>query len=269
LVDFYDMTAEARFDFSDSVVLVTGGGSGIGLAIAQAFLGSGANVFVTGRRREPLDAFAATNPGHAFALSADVSVEAEVNRAVAETISRFDRLDIVVSNAATIVPGDLTDLSDEDWATMRAVNVDGFFYLAKAALPHLERSGGTLLAVSSVSGLAGDWGQAGYNATKGAVSNFVRSLALDWGARGVRINAVAPALTDTEPVRAITGDPRLLAQSENRVALGRIAQPNDIAPAVLFLASAAAAYITGVVLPVDGGTSASTGQAHLQLRHTS
>jgi meso-butanediol dehydrogenase / (S,S)-butanediol dehydrogenase / diacetyl reductase len=81
----------------------------------------------------------------------------------------------------------------------------------------------------------------------------------------VRINAVAPALTNTEPVRAITGDPRLLAQSENRVALGRIAQPNDIAPAVLFLASAAAAYITGVVLPVDGGTSASTGQAHLQL----
>jgi hypothetical protein len=103
------------------------------------FLGSGANVLVTGRHREPLDAFAATNPGHAFALSADVSVEAEVNRAVAETISR---LDIVVSNAATIVPGELTDLSDEDWATRRAVNVDGFFYLANAALPHLERSGG-------------------------------------------------------------------------------------------------------------------------------
>jgi meso-butanediol dehydrogenase / (S,S)-butanediol dehydrogenase / diacetyl reductase len=259
------MTADASFDFSDCVVLVTGGGSGIGLAISQAFLGSGANVIVTGRRREPLDAFAATGPGHAFALPADVSVEAEVDRVITETISRFGRLDIVVSNAGLIVEGDLTDLSDEDWTTMRAVNIDGFVYLAKAALPHLQRSGGTLLAVSSVSGLAGDWGQAGYNATKGAVSNFVRSLALDWGARGVRINAVAPALTDTDSVRAVTGDSRLLAQAENRVALGRIAQPADIAPAVLFLASAAAAYITGVVLPVDGGTSASTGQAHLRL----
>jgi meso-butanediol dehydrogenase / (S,S)-butanediol dehydrogenase / diacetyl reductase len=259
------MTADANFDFSDSVVLVTGGGSGIGLAIAQAFLGSGANVIVTGRRREPLDALAANNPGHAVALPADVSVEAEVDRVVAETISRFGRLDIVVSNAAVFVPGDLTDLGDEDWTTMRAVNIDGFFYLAKAALPHLQRSEGTLIAVSSVSGLAGDWGQAGYNATKGAVSNFVRSLALDWGVRGVRINAVAPALTETDSVRMVTGDPRLVAQSENRVALGRIAHPTDIAPAVLFLASDAAAYITGVVLPVDGGTSASTGQAHLQL----
>jgi meso-butanediol dehydrogenase / (S,S)-butanediol dehydrogenase / diacetyl reductase len=259
------MTAVVSFDFSGSVVLVTGGGSGIGLAIAQAFLGSGANVIVTGRGRDRLDAFAATKPDRAFALPADVSVEAEVDRVVTETISRFDRLDIVVSNAAVFVPGDLTDLSDQDWTTMRAINIDGFFYLAKAALPHLQRSAGTFLAVSSVSGLAGDWGQAGYNATKGAVSNFVRSLALDWGTRGVRVNAVAPALTDTESVRAVTGDTRLRAQAENRIALGRIAQPADIAPAVLFLASGAAAYITGVVLPVDGGTSASTGQAHLQL----
>jgi meso-butanediol dehydrogenase/(S,S)-butanediol dehydrogenase/diacetyl reductase len=193
-----------------------------------------------------------------------MSVGTEVERVVEETVERFGRLDVVVSNAAAYAPGDLTELSDEDWVSMRSVNIDGFFHLAKAALPHLERSTGTLLAVSSVSGLAGDWGQAGYNATKGAVSNFVRSLALDWGMRGVRINAVAPALTDTAPVRAVTENSELLAQFENRVALGRIAQPTDIAPAVLFLASDAAAYITGVVLPVDGGTSASTGQPHLQ-----
>jgi meso-butanediol dehydrogenase / (S,S)-butanediol dehydrogenase / diacetyl reductase len=258
------MTAHADFDFSDSVVLVTGGGTGIGLAIARAFLDAGAHVVVTGRRREPLQALAATNPEHVFVIPADMSASTEVNRVVDETIERFGRIDIVVSNAAAYVPGELTDLSDEDWATMRALNIDGFFHLAKAALPHLERSAGTLLAVSSVSGLAGDWGQAGYNATKAAISNFVRSLALDWGTRGVRINAVAPALTDTGPVQAVTGNRELLAQFENRVALGRIAQPTDIAPAVLFLASDAAAYITGVILPVDGGTSASTGQPHLQ-----
>jgi meso-butanediol dehydrogenase / (S,S)-butanediol dehydrogenase / diacetyl reductase len=258
------MTARADFDFTDSGVLVTGGGSGIGLAIALAFLAAGANVIVTGRRAEPLDELAAKNPDHAFALPADVSLKTEVDRVVTETISRFDRLDIVVSAAGLFVSGDLTDLSDQDWTAMRAVNVDGFFHLAKAALPHLQRSGGTLIAVSSVSGLSGDWGQAGYNATKAAVSNFVRSLALDWGSRGVRINAVAPALTDTDPVREVTEDPRLVAQFENRVALGRIAQPADIAPAVLFLASDAAAYITGIIMPIDGGTSASIGQPHLQ-----
>jgi meso-butanediol dehydrogenase/(S,S)-butanediol dehydrogenase/diacetyl reductase len=258
------MIAHASFDFSDSVVLVTGGGTGIGLAISNAFVDAGAHVVVTGRRREPLDALAAANPERVVAVPADMSVGPEIERVVEQTSQRFGRLDIVISNAAAFVGGDLTDLSDEDWANMRSINVDGFFHLAKAVLPHLQRSAGTLLAVSSVSGLAGDWGQAGYNATKAAVSNFVRSLALDWGTRGVRINAVAPTLTNTAPVGALTTNSELLAQFENRIALGRIAQPSDIAKAVLFLASDAAAYITGVVLPVDGGTSASTGQPHLQ-----
>jgi meso-butanediol dehydrogenase/(S,S)-butanediol dehydrogenase/diacetyl reductase len=127
----------------------------------------------------------------------------------------------------------------------------------------VQQTGGSLVAVSSVSGLAGDWNQAGYNATKGALSNFVRSLALDWGTRGVRLNAVAPSLTATDPVRLLTENEALLAKAIDRTALGRIAQPSDIAPAVLFLASGAARYITGVILPVDGGTSAATGQAHL------
>src|SRR5258708_13542298 len=125
------MTTHANFDFSDSVILVTGGGSGIGLAIAQAFLGVGANVIVTGRRREPLDEFAAKNPDHAFALPADVSVNAEVDRVITETISRFDRLDIVVSNAAVFVPGDLTDLRAKDWTPMPAVNIDAFSHPSK------------------------------------------------------------------------------------------------------------------------------------------
>ena len=258
------MTTHATYDFSDAVVLVTGGGTGIGRAIADAFLIAGAHVTVTGRRPEPLQAFVARDPGRTVGLSADMSQKSDVERIVAETAERFGHLDVVVSNAGAFVPGDVTDLDERDWEQMRAVNVDGFFHLAKAALPHLQRSGGSLIAVSSVSGLAGDWGSAAYNATKGAVSNFVRSLALDWGTRGVRINAVAPALTDTAPVAGVTANPELLAQFENRVALGRIGQPADIAPAVLFLASDAAAYITGVILPVDGGTMASTGQAHLR-----
>ncbi|GLZ55556.1 SDR family oxidoreductase [Actinomycetospora sp. NBRC 106378] len=260
------MSTGAHFDFSDSVVLVTGGGTGIGLAITRAFLDAGAIVAVAGRRREPLDeALRGAPADRALAVPTDLADRQQIGDLVDEVVRRFGRLDVVVSNAAGYVNGEITDLEDADWAAMRATNVDGFFHLAKKALPVLAESGGNLVAVSSVSGLAGDWGQAGYNATKAAVSNFVRSLALDWGPRGVRLNAVAPALTRTSAVAAVTENPSLLETFVDRVALGRIGEPEDIAPAVLFLASDAARYVTGVVLPVDGGTSASTGQGRPSL----
>ena len=257
-------TGTTMYDFTGSTVLVTGGGTGIGLAITEAFLAAGANVVITGRRKDKLDeALKHADPARAVAVPADISDGQQVRDLIDTIITRFGQLDVVISNAAGYANGPLTELDDADWESMRAANVDGFFHLAKAALPKLAESGGNLVAVSSVSGMRGDWGQAGYNATKAAVSNFVRSLALDWGPKGVRLNAVAPALTITDVTRAVAEDEALLAQSVNRVALGRVGQPADIAPAVLFLASSAAAYVTGVILPVDGGTSASTGQAHL------
>jgi meso-butanediol dehydrogenase/(S,S)-butanediol dehydrogenase/diacetyl reductase len=258
------MSPTARFDFSGSIVLVTGGGTGIGSAISQAFLQAGATVVISSRRPEVLQA-AVQRAGsdQLVAIPADVSEKAEIVRLLGEITGRYGRIDVVVSNAAGYAGGDITELDDESWEAMRRTNIDGFFHLAKAALPLLEQSGGSLVAVSSASGLAGDWNQAGYNATKAAVSNFVRSLALDWGTRGVRLNAVAPSLTATDPVRALTENEALLEKAINRTALGRIAQPEDIAPAVLFLASDAARYVTGVILPVDGGTTASNGQAHL------
>ncbi len=252
-----------HFDFTGSVVLVTGGGTGIGQAISDGFLDAGATVVVTGRRRERLEAAVAGRPeGQAMVLPADVSDSRQVAELVEQVVRRFGRLDVVVSNAAGYESGPITDLDDEAWAAMRATNIDGFFYLAKNTLPHLAASGGNLVAVSSVSGDRGDWGQAGYNATKAAISNFVRALALDWGSQGVRLNAVAPAFTLTELTEGMGRDEESLAPFVNRIALGRPAEPADIAPAVLFLASPAAGYITGAVLPVDGGTSASTGQPH-------
>jgi meso-butanediol dehydrogenase/(S,S)-butanediol dehydrogenase/diacetyl reductase len=254
----------ATFDFTGSVVLVTGGGTGIGLAITRAFLDAGATVAITGRRRERLEqALEGVPEDRGAALPADLADPAQVRRLVADVVARFGRVDVVVSNAAGYASGELTDLDDDAWEQMRATNVDAFFHLAKAVLPHLADSGGNLVAVSSVSGLRGDWGQAGYNATKAAVTNFVRSLALDWGSRGVRLNAVAPAFTFTEINQDAPRDEVSLAPHVNRVPLGRIAEPEDVAPPVLFLASEGARYVTGAVLAVDGGTSASTGQAHV------
>jgi meso-butanediol dehydrogenase / (S,S)-butanediol dehydrogenase / diacetyl reductase len=254
----------ASYDFTDSVVLVTGGGTGIGRAITHAFLDAGATVAITGRRRERLEQALAGFPGErTAALPADLADGAQVRALVDDVVARFGRIDVVVSNAAGYANGPLTELDDETWASVRGANVDGFFHLAKATLPRLADAGGTLVAVSSVSGDRGDWGQAAYNATKAAVTNFVRSLALDWGERGVRLNAVAPSFTITEITEQFAQDEEILAPFVNRIALGRPAQPEDIAPAVLFLASDAARYITGAVLPVDGGTSASTGQPHV------
>jgi meso-butanediol dehydrogenase/(S,S)-butanediol dehydrogenase/diacetyl reductase len=251
------------YDFTDSVVLVTGAGTGIGQAIARAFLDAGATVVITGRRVERLRETLEGHPAErAVALPADVSDGAQVRSLVEDILGRFGRIDVVVSNAAAYERGPITELSDEAWAALRATNVDGFFHLAKATLPHLAASGGNLVAVSSVSGDRGDWGQSAYNASKAAITNFVRSLALDWGAEGVRLNAVAPSFTITELTEGMAADEQAMAPFVNRIALGRPAEPADITPAVLFLASEAAGYITGAVLAVDGGTSASTGQPH-------
>jgi meso-butanediol dehydrogenase/(S,S)-butanediol dehydrogenase/diacetyl reductase len=233
------------------------------MAITRAFLAAGATVALTGRRQDRLEQALEGYPAErTVAIPADVSDGAQVAGLVRQVVVRFGRLDVVVSNAAGYATGPITELADDEWARLRATNVDAFFHLAKSALPHLAESGGSLVAVSSVSGDRGDWNQAAYNATKAAITNFVRSLALDWGERGVRLNAVAPAFTLTELTEGVGRDEQSLAPFVNRIALGRPGQPEDVAPPVLFLASDAARYVTGVVLPVDGGTSASTGQPH-------
>jgi len=186
-------------------------------------------------------------------------VPADAVAIVARAVEAFGGLDVMVSNAAGYASGDLTELPIADWERLRSTNIDGFVHLAQASLPHLVASRGNLVAVASVSGQRGDWGQAAYNATKHAVVGFVQSLALDYGDRGVRVNAVAPAFTATEMTAGVPDD--AIEAIVDRVALGRAGRAEDVAPAVLFLASDDAAYITGAVLAVDGGTSASTGQA--------
>ncbi|WP_375481702.1 SDR family NAD(P)-dependent oxidoreductase [uncultured Jatrophihabitans sp.] len=254
-----------RYEFTDKVVLVTGGGSGIGRAIARAFLDNGALVAVVGRRVDPLEeTLEGFDDDRVLALTADLSDRDAAGSIVESVVGKFGRLDVVVNNAARYAPQEFTELGADEWDAFRATNIDAFVFLTQAALPELERTGGNLVAVGSVSGLRGDWGQAAYNATKAAVMNFVQSIALDWGARGVRLNSVAPAFTLTDATAGVGRDEASLRPFVNRIALGRPGEPEDIAPAVLFLASADAAYITGATLTVDGGTTASTGQPHVE-----
>jgi meso-butanediol dehydrogenase/(S,S)-butanediol dehydrogenase/diacetyl reductase len=259
------MSTSNRYAFDDKVVLVTGGGTGIGRAIARAFLDNGARVAIVGRRRDRLEeALGGYDTAKVLAVQADVADPSHAARVVSTVTDHFGRLDVFVNNAAMYVAGQLADLDDDTWDALRRTNVDAFVHLARKALPELEKTGGNLVAVGSVSGMRGDWGQAGYNATKALVMNFVQSLALDYGPRGVRLNAVAPAFTLTDVTADMARDEEGLRPFVNRIALGRPGQPEDIAPAVLFLASEDARYVTGAVLAVDGGTSASTGQPHVE-----
>ncbi|WP_445621475.1 SDR family NAD(P)-dependent oxidoreductase [Kushneria sp. Sum13] len=249
--------------FDGKVVMVTGAGSGIGEATARRFASEGAKVVLIGRTREKLARVADSLEGETLVLDADVSDGDAMNRLVADVIDRFGRLDVLVNNAGVAPGGRVHEADIDDWKQVMSINVDGVFYASRAALPELLKTKGCIVNVSSVSGLGGDWGMSLYNASKGAVSNLTRAMALDYGEEGVRINAVCPSITKSDLTDSITGNDDLMKKFADRLPLGRAAEAEEVGDVIVFLASHDARFVNGVNLPVDGGLMASNGQPRL------
>jgi NAD(P)-dependent dehydrogenase (short-subunit alcohol dehydrogenase family) len=250
--------ALTKFLLTDQCALVTGGGDGIGRATALLLAAAGARIAVLDRDGERAAAVAAeivASSGKASSHMADVSDEAGLEAAFAAAVAAHGRLDILVNNAGIAIRQPATELSLDDWNRVISVNLTGMFLAARLAARHIEAGGGTgaIVNTASIMGLSGGlYPNVAYQTSKGGVVNMTRALALEWAPR-IRVNAVAPTFVRTRLISGLMQNPDTMAAIEAATPLGRIAEPDEVAAAILFLASPAAAMITGTILPVDGG----------------
>jgi NAD(P)-dependent dehydrogenase (short-subunit alcohol dehydrogenase family) len=261
----------ARFRVDGRVAVITGGARGIGLATARALVEAGARVVLLDRdgdeaaaaarglnqglNKAPHEAIRRTpeGPAMADAMALDVADADAVERVFDAVAQRHGRIDILVNNAGVSIRKPSLELSLADWQQVLAVNLTGAFLCARAAVARMPASGGAIVNTASIMGLSGGgpYANPAYHATKGALVNLTRAHAVEWAPRGVRVNAVAPTWTETGFIRALDGPVR--ERLNALMPLGRMAEPEEVATAILFLASPAASMVTGHILAVDGG----------------
>ncbi len=255
------MQTQQLFDLSGRVALVTGGGRGIGKVAAEALGGAGAKVVITGRREEYLASAAAelAQQGiECLKVVADVTQPEDVDRTVEAALDQFGAIDILVNNAGQTWGQPTEEMPFERWRQVIDVNLNGMFLMSQAVGRHmLGRGSGRIINVASVAGLvAGDHRGVktiAYNTSKAGVISFTRTLAMEWGRRGINVNAIAPGWFPTRMAAASINAYR--ERFEERTAIGRLGELDELRGAFIFLSAPAASYITGQTLVVDGGIS--------------
>lgn len=253
---------QTLFSLAGKVALITGSTKGIGLSIAEHYAQAGARVVISSRKAEVCEQVAESliaRGYEAIAIPCHIGDKKQLEALVERTLSTWGQIDILVCNAATNpVYGPLSELSDDAWDKIMDTNVKSTFWLCNMVLPQMAAiGGGSVILLSSIAAIKGNDKIGCYGMSKAAEAALTRNLAVEWGPKNVRVNAIAPGIVVTDFARALVEDPKRKAMVENQTPLRRLGQPQDIAGIAQFLACDASAYMTGQLLVADGGTTIS------------
>ena len=241
----------------NKTVIITGGGTGIGRACTGLFCSEGATCVIFGRRKDRLEEAAAEIGANVIVVPGDVTQEGDVDRLVQAALGVNGNIDVLVNNAGIFSGGPLHEMESAQWDQILDINLRGVFLLTQKVLKHMvKRKSGNIIHISSILGMVAFSETAAYNASKGALNQLSRTIAVEYGPLGVRSNAICPGMIETDMTEELRQNTEMMKELIKAYPLGHFGKPDDIAQACLFLASEESSFVTGAVLPVDGGYTA-------------